>query len=189
MYNTENKKIGPVFFTGWNEIKIEKITARTAASGRKQLQFNCYGPPVEQEGFKPWFKEDKITPYEGQCGRISTSYFMPDNETEVGNLMRRTITPMLNAFGVKQAFDNEIKSNDTFEGLLEILNSLLIDSSLPFVWANLNGEEYEKVGKDRPGINLTFRNITNSVEYKESTPAGVLKKLTPPVATGDNAPY
>lgn len=180
--NEHKGKVSPVFFTGWNKCKVESIEVREAKSGRKQLIFRVYGEPVNQEGFKPWKKQDG-TLYEGQCGTIVTSYFKDTEPGEVAPLMNKVIKPMLTAYGVKTVFDSRVNSDTTFSEFVEVLNELLTGNELPYVWMNFNGEEYERPGKDRPGVKLYFKAITNDEKYKENIPAGELKKITLPTET------
>jgi len=172
---TSEVKISPKFNVGWNQCKIEGIDIKEASTGSKQLKFRVYGPPITVPGFKAFKKADGVTPYHGQIGIVQTSYIKTDNEQQVQDLFRRVINPLAIAFGIKPQVD--AISADSLEAFIAAVTPLFTDESLPYIWMNFNGQEYEKPGSSYPGYTLSFRNITNNEDFKEKTTVGTMKKL------------
>ena len=193
-FNTKDAKqqqtrISPKFYVGWNQAKIEDIEIYTAknGSGKKQLKFRVYGPPITTEGFKPFNKPDG-TPYSGQVGIIQTIYMNVDDEATFSNLVNRIIAPLSLASGVKDKVD-AINAPD-FETFVAQLKAIFVDESLPYVWMNFSGEEYERPSSPYPGYTLSFRNVAVTEEAKDKFPAGIMKKLAPKEeAPADDLPF
>jgi hypothetical protein len=184
-FNTKTEKTtqwtSPKFNVGWNQAKIENISIKTATTGKKQLKFQVYGPPITTEGFKPFMKADKVTPYAGQCGLIQTFYFDDTNEEAMSKVISQTINPIAVAFGVKEQLDEITSSGDitSLEKFVDVLNRLFTNEDLPYVWMNFSGSEYEKPGSTYPGYTLSFRNIVKGEPDFTKMPAGIMKTLAP----------
>ena len=182
MFGTEAnsaKKIGPRFYVGINQCKVEKIEIKKSSTARVRLIFHLFGPKITQEGFKAWEKEKGSGEYyEGQCGSVVTSWFDPSSKEEVGKVWTRTIFPMLKCAGVYEAFGQLVNENTSLEDTVGVLSNLLVNDEVPFVYMNFGGEEYERPGKDFPGYNLFFRGFASDEAASKKLTVGTMKKLT-----------
>ena len=185
---TTTQRTSPKFNVGYNQAKIESIEIKTSANGKKQLKFHVYGPPITEDGFKPWLKSDKITPYHGQCGIVQTNYVDVNDEEAFTKLVQRSIAPLATAFGVKAQID--AINAGTFEEFVQQIEAIFSNADLPYVWMNFSGEEYERPGSAYPGYSLSLRGVALNEEQKDKYPAGLMKKLAPKVeAETDDLPF
>jgi hypothetical protein len=173
----EKQFVGKYITCGVQELRINKIEIKVAATGTKQLVFNTEGKECTQLGF------EGVDGAKGPIGKISTFYMKPEQEQEVTTIFAR----IADAVGTREQL-NAVKAA-TLEEYVEAANKILTNKFANFA---VGGEEYSKDG-GRVGVKLSFPKF-NFVEKIGTTPSTVkydptnkfhYKKLVQPDNVGE----